>query len=44
MEVGSGLGHDEWHTQPADVLIPNWDLGKPAAFHLTVTDKSNHSQ
>ena len=32
MEVGSGLGHDEQLTWPADVLVPNWDLGKPAAF------------
>ena len=22
---------------PADVLVPNWDLGKPAAFDLSVT-------
>ena len=36
MEVGSGLGHEERRTQPADVLVPNWDLGKPAAFDLTV--------
>ena len=32
MEVGSGLGHDERHTRPADVLVPNWDMGKPAAL------------
>ena len=32
MEVGSGLGHDERCTLPADVLVPNWDLGKPEAF------------
>ena len=37
MEVGSGLGHDERSTRPADVLVPSWDLGKPAAFNLTVT-------
>jgi len=24
-------------TRPADVLVPNWDLGKPAAFALSVT-------
>ena len=36
MEVGSGLGHDERRTRPADVLVPNWNLGKPAAFDLTV--------
>ena len=37
MEGGSDLGHDERHTRPADVLIPNWVLGKPAAVDLTVT-------
>ena len=40
-EVGSGLGHDERRTWPADVLVPNWDLGKPAAFDLTVTSPLN---
>ena len=40
MEVGSGLGHDE---RPADVLVPNWDLGKPAAFDLTVVSLLNQS-
>ena len=24
-------------SRPADVLVPNWDLGKPAAFDLSVT-------
>ena len=43
MEVGSGLGHDERRTQPADVLVPNWDLGKPAAFDLTVASPLNQS-
>ena len=37
MEVGSGLEHDARHTRPADVLVPNWVLGKPAAFDITVT-------
>ena len=36
MEVERGLGHDERHTQPADFLVPNWDLWKPAAFDLQV--------
>ena len=31
-EAGSGLGCDEHHTRPADVLAANWMLGKPAAF------------
>ena len=43
MEVGSGLGHDEQRTRPADVLVPNWDLGKPAAFDLTVASLLNQS-
>ena len=43
MEAGSGLGHDERRTQPADVLVPNWDLGKRAAFDLTVASPLNQS-
>ena len=43
MEVGSGLGHDERCTRPADVLVPNWDLGKPAAFDLTAASPLNQS-
>ena len=43
MEVGSGLGHDERHTRPANVLVPNWDLGKPAAFDLTAASLLNQS-
>ena len=39
MEIGSGLGQDEQRNQPADVL----DLGKPAAFDLTVASPLNHS-
>ncbi|KAL5508829.1 hypothetical protein EMCRGX_G004082 [Ephydatia muelleri] len=42
-EAGSGLGHDERRTRPADVLVPNWDLGKPAAFDLTVASPLNQS-
>ena len=37
MEVGNSLGHDARRTRPADVLVPNWVLGKPAAFDITVT-------
>ena len=29
------------HTRPADVLVPNWVLGKPAAFDLSVTSMLN---
>eukprot|EP00731_Ephydatia_muelleri_P035490 Em0128g7a len=37
VEAGSGLGRDEHHTRPADVLAANWMLGKPAAFDFAVT-------
>ena len=43
VEVGSGFGHDKCNTRPADVLVPNWSLGKPAAFDLTVTSPLNPS-
>ena len=41
VEVGSGFGTDKSHTQPADILVKNWVLGKPAAFDLTVTSPLN---
>ena len=34
--MGCGAGSDS-QSRPADVLVPNWDLGKPAAFDLSVT-------
>ena len=43
VEAGSGLGHDQRHTRPADVLVPDWMLGKPAAFDITVTSPLNPS-
>ena len=42
MEVGSGLGHDEWRTRPADVLVPNWDLGKLVASPLIKASSMKH--
>ena len=30
-------GWSREHTRPAEVLVPNWVLGKPAAFDLSVT-------
>eukprot|EP00731_Ephydatia_muelleri_P012402 Em0006g1296a len=41
VEVGSGLGLDRLHSRPADVLVNNWHLGKPAAFDLTITSPLN---
>ncbi|KAL5483977.1 hypothetical protein EMCRGX_G020399 [Ephydatia muelleri] len=43
VKVGSGFGHDKRNTRPADVLAPNWSLGKPAAFDLTITSPLNPS-
>ncbi|KAL5460165.1 hypothetical protein EMCRGX_G033593 [Ephydatia muelleri] len=37
------LWHDKHNTRPADVLVPNWSLGKPAAFDLTNTSPLNPS-
>ena len=35
--MGCGAGYTDSQSSPADVLVPNWDLGKPAAFDLSVT-------
>ena len=37
LEMGCGAGYTNSQSRPADVLVPNWDLGKPAAFNLSVT-------
>ena len=37
LEMGCGAGYTNPQSCPADVLVPNWDLGKPAAFDLSVT-------
>eukprot|EP00731_Ephydatia_muelleri_P026672 Em0018g772a len=34
-------GWSREHTRPADILVPNWVLGKPAAFDLPVTSMLN---
>ena len=41
VEAGSNLSKDHSHTRPADILVPNWSLGKPAAFDLSVTSPHN---
>ena len=33
--MGCGAGSNS-QSRSADVLVPNWDLGKPAAFDLSV--------
>ena len=37
LEMGCGAGFTNTQSHPADVLVPNWNLGKPAAFDLSVT-------
>ena len=41
VEAGSNLTKDHSHTRPADILVPNWSLGKPAALDLSVTSLLN---
>eukprot|EP00731_Ephydatia_muelleri_P006092 Em0003g340a len=38
---GNNLTPDHDHSRPADVLVHNWSLGKPAAFDFCVTSPLN---
>ena len=40
VEMGNNLTKHS-HTCPADLLVPNWVLAKPAAFDLSVTSPLN---
>ncbi|KAL5463726.1 hypothetical protein EMCRGX_G032652 [Ephydatia muelleri] len=40
VEMGNNLTNHS-HTRPADLLVPNWVVGKPAAFDLSVTSPLN---
>ena len=40
VEMGNNLTNHS-HTHPADYLVPNWVLGKPVAFDLSVTSPLN---
>ncbi|KAL5471139.1 hypothetical protein EMCRGX_G029222 [Ephydatia muelleri] len=40
LEAGSSLGHEAQQAHPADILIPNWKLGKPAAIDLSILSSS----
>ena len=42
MEVGNNLIPNS-HSRPADILLPNWVIGKPAAFDPSVTPLLNSS-
>ncbi|KAL5503173.1 hypothetical protein EMCRGX_G010081 [Ephydatia muelleri] len=39
--MGSGWGSEKCRLRPADVLIPNWSLGKPVAPDLSVASPLN---
>ena len=41
VEAGSGLSHDHSNSRPADILVFDWDHGKPAALDLTVVSLLN---
>ena len=41
MEAGHNLTKDHSHTRPADILVPNWSMGKLAAFDLSVMSPLN---
>ena len=43
LEMGCGAGITNTQSRPADVLVPNWDLGKPAALDLSVTSTLHSS-
>ncbi|KAL5467311.1 hypothetical protein EMCRGX_G031522 [Ephydatia muelleri] len=41
MEVGNNLTHDHNKTRPANILLSNWFLGKPAALDVSITSPLN---
>ncbi|KAL5473798.1 hypothetical protein EMCRGX_G028354 [Ephydatia muelleri] len=44
VEGGSNLTHDHTHSRPANILVRNWSVDKPAAFDLSVTSPLNSSE
>ena len=41
MEVGNNLSRDHSKTRPADILLPNWVLGRTAALDVSITSPLN---
>ena len=39
--TGSSLDEEGRQTRPADILVQNWEFGKPAALDFTVTSPLN---
>ena len=41
VEVGNNLSRDHSKTRPADILLPNWFLGRTAALDVSITSQLN---
>ena len=41
VEVGNNLSRDHSKTHPADILLPNWFLGRTAALEVSITSPLN---
>ena len=41
MEVGNNVSRDHSKTRPADILLPNWVLGRMAALDVSITSPLN---
>ena len=41
VEVGNNLGRDHSKTRPADILLPNWFLGRTTALDVSITSPLN---
>ena len=44
LEVGHGSGADSPNSRPADILVPNWMIGKPAVLDLIVVSPLNSNK
>ena len=43
VEVGAGLFPDHSQSRPADILLQNWNLGRPVALDISVVSPLNSS-
>ena len=43
VEAGAGLFPDHSQSQPADILVTNWNLGRPVALDISVVSPLNPS-
>ena len=43
LEMGGGAGFTNSQSRQTDVLVSNWDFGKPAAFDLSITSTLHSS-